>query len=227
MKDEFVSIVSHELRTPLTSIRGALGRWRRPRGRGPRKEGRHAGDRRVEHRPAGAAHQRHPRHRAHGVGEDPFLTRKLCSATALIASAVDSIRPIADKAGFALRSQPSEGALLADPDRMLQTLTQPHRQCHEVLAAGHDVSLSARSPKSGVVRFSVADQGRGIPGDRLETIFERFQQVDASDSRERAGPDWGCHLPHDRPPARWRDLGPEHSSRQGSRFVFTVPRIHR
>jgi len=36
--------------------------------------------------------------------------------------------------------------------------------------------------RGGSVVFLVRDQGRGIPKDKLETIFERFEQVDASDA---------------------------------------------
>jgi K+-sensing histidine kinase KdpD len=33
--------------------------------------------------------------------------------------------------------------------------------------------------------FKVKDQGRGIPADKIESIFERFDQVYASDSRKK------------------------------------------
>lgn len=36
--------------------------------------------------------------------------------------------------------------------------------------------------------FTVEDQGRGIPADKLDSIFEQFQQVDVSDSRQRGAP---------------------------------------
>src|SRR5262249_4614265 len=44
------------------------------------------------------------------------------------------------------------------------------------------------------LRIRVADQGRGIPEDKLETIFERFRQVDASDSREKGGSGLGLAI---------------------------------
>src|SRR5690606_24210647 len=40
----------------------------------------------------------------------------------------------------------------------------------------------------------VDDQGRGIPPDKLETIFGRFEQVDASDTRERGGSGLGLTI---------------------------------
>jgi signal transduction histidine kinase len=44
--------------------------------------------------------------------------------------------------------------------------------------------------------FQVKDQGRGIPADNLETIFGRFQQVDASDSRIKGGTGLGLAISH-------------------------------
>ena len=46
---------------------------------------------------------------------------------------------------------------------------------------------------TGVI-LSVIDHGRGIPADKLETIFGRFQQVDASDSRQKGGTGLGLAI---------------------------------
>jgi signal transduction histidine kinase len=40
----------------------------------------------------------------------------------------------------------------------------------------------------------VADEGRGIPIDQLESIFGRFQQVDTSDSRIKGGAGLGLAI---------------------------------
>jgi two-component system, OmpR family, sensor histidine kinase VicK len=37
------------------------------------------------------------------------------------------------------------------------------------------------------VLFQIRDKDQGIPANKLERIFERFQQVDSSDSRKKGG----------------------------------------
>jgi DNA-binding NarL/FixJ family response regulator len=71
--------------------------------------------------------------------------------------------------------------------------------------------------------FKVQDQGRGIPEDKLETIFERFHQVDASDSRKKGGTGLGLAI--------CRSIVQQHGGRiwvestlgEGSCFYFTLP----
>jgi CheY-like chemotaxis protein len=49
-------------------------------------------------------------------------------------------------------------------------------------------------PGATGVTLSVIDQGRGIPADKLEAVFGRFQQVDASDSRQKGGSGLGLAI---------------------------------
>jgi signal transduction histidine kinase len=73
------------------------------------------------------------------------------------------------------------------------------------------------------VFFAVADDGKGIPADKLSSIFERFQQVDASDSREKGGTGLGLAI--------CRKIVEHHGGRiwvdselgVGSTFSFVLP----
>ncbi|NEP56828.1 MAG: PAS domain-containing protein [Symploca sp. SIO2G7] len=72
------------------------------------------------------------------------------------------------------------------------------------------------------ILFQVKDQGRGIPSDQLETIFEPFRQVDVSDSHQKEGTGLGLAI--------CRSIVQQHGGRiwvestlgVGSTFYFTL-----
>jgi PAS domain S-box-containing protein len=78
-------------------------------------------------------------------------------------------------------------------------------------------------PPSTHILFSVADHGRGIPPDKLESIFERFQQVDASDSRQRGGTGLGLAISRSIVRQHQGELWAESTLGKGSTFYFTLP----
>jgi signal transduction histidine kinase len=100
-----------------------------------------------------------------------------------------------------------------DLNKPQQTKNETERHC----PIPHNLSTALS------VLFSVSDRGGGIPSDKLDTIFERFQQVDASDSRNQDGT--GLEL------AICRNIVQQHGGRiwvestlgQGSTFYFTLP----
>jgi CheY-like chemotaxis protein len=71
--------------------------------------------------------------------------------------------------------------------------------------------------------FCVSDQGRGIPEEKLETIFERFSQVDASDSRDKGGSGLGLAICQSIVRAHGGRIWAEKNDSVGSRFQFTIP----
>jgi len=73
------------------------------------------------------------------------------------------------------------------------------------------------------VLFTVKDQGRGIPTDKLETIFERFQQVDASDSRHQDGTGLGLTICRSIVQQHGGQIWVESEVGQGSSFYFSLP----
>jgi PAS domain S-box-containing protein len=209
MKDEFISVVGHELRTPLTSIRGAIGLL--------------AG---------GLAPDLPPQ----GRRLLEIATVNTDRLMRLINDILDLSR--IESGRVELQVEPHAGARAArghrstrlgrrsgarghgDRRRGLQLrrgrrrsddagARQPHSQRDQVLPRGRD-RRAERGGWGELVRFEVRDQGRGIPADRLEVIFERFQQVDATDAREKGGAGLGArHRAEHRRPARRADLGGE------------------
>jgi signal transduction histidine kinase len=193
MKDELLSIVSHELRTPLTSLRGSLGLLAAGLvGEMPRRAKRMLeiaitnSDRLIrllndvldlERIRAGRVTLQ--------LGPQP--------AAHLVEAAVDQMYVLAEQAGVRLSIGDVGGVVNADADRMTQVLTNLISNAIKFSPSGSVVQLASVC-NADRVRFSVADRGRGIPSHQLEAIFERFGQVDASDSRLNGGAGLGLAI---------------------------------
>lgn len=246
IKDEFISIVSHELRTPLTAIHGSLAILetgvldnRPEKAQQMLQIAYKNSDRLVrlvndildlERLESGQVQ----------------LVMEWCNAAELMEQAIDGMQALATQAGIQLTVVSQAIEVWADPDAIIQTFANLLSNAIKFSAAGTTVSLSANiqpprhpadpehsAPLTGMaatppsphpqIVFQVHDQGRGIPADKLDIIFGRFQQVDVSDSRQKGGTGLGLaickNIVHQHGGQIWVDsvLG------QGSTFYFTLP----
>jgi PAS domain S-box-containing protein len=223
MKDEFISTVSHELRTPLTSLRAALGLIAGGAlDQQPVKSMQMMGvatgncDRLVRLVNDILDFERM------GAGRLPMQFAEV-DAGEILRRASDLHRPSAEKAKIGLRIEAAPLTLWVDEDRILQTLGNLIGNAIKFSPPGSEVLLRARPFHENGAALSVEDQGRGIPAEKLEVIFERFQQVDASDSRDMGGAGLGLAI--------CRNIVRQHGGRiwaesvvgRGSRFHFTLP----
>ena len=193
MKDEFVSTVSHELRTPLTSIRGALGLL--SAGILGQVSDKAANLLRIalsnSDRLVRLINDILDLERIQS-GREPLAFRPV-SLGEIVRQAIDGMQPVADSAGVQLIHDANEIELSADPDRLLQVITNLLSNAVKFSPEGSSVAVTLRLGSNGVI-LSVIDQGRGIPADKLDSVFDRFQQVDASDSRQKGGSGLGLAI---------------------------------
>jgi PAS domain S-box-containing protein len=225
IKDEFVSVVSHELRTPLTAIRGALGLLDSGALEGsPEQAARMA-------RIALTSSERLSR-----LVDDILDMERLDAGTTrlelaehrvntLVAMAVDQVSVQAEEAGVVLIPTGSLEVVRADGERIVQTLTNLLGNAVKFSPRGGTVRVTAVLV-GDLVELRVDDEGRGIPPDKLEAVFGRFEQVDASDTRERGGSGLGLAIA--------RSIVERHGGRlwavsegegRGSSFRFTLRRV--
>jgi len=222
LKGEFVSVVSHELRTPLTSIRGALGLLASGRLAKTPHKAQHMIDLAVantdrlvrlindildvERIESGAV----------------AMDRRPQDALALANRAADFLRPVADAAHVRIRVSGEPVRVWADEDRIVQGLTNLLGNAVKFSATSGVVELTVRRHGDQAL-IEVRDHGRGIPADKLERIFDRFQQVDASDSREKGGTGLGLAITRSIVRQHGGRIWAESELGQGSRFRFTIP----
>lgn len=225
IKNEFLSVVSHELRTPLTSIRGALGLL--------------AG--------GAAGTLEPPAQRMAGVALESSerLTRlindildieriesgRLPMRVAahevrdLVESSVAELREMARSTEVELCVGDTSGVVQADADRIVQTLTNLISNAVKFSAPGAEVWVEA-VPGGEEVLFRVRDTGRGIPEEKLERVFERFEQVDSSDSRLRGGTGLGLAISRGIVERHGGRIWAESRLGAGTTVQFTIPAAH-
>ena len=222
MKNEFISVVSHELRTPLTSIRGSLGLLAGGV-LGPLPEkGQQMLDIAVRStdRLVRLINDILDIERIESGAET--MRREVVSASDLMDQARHAVQATADQAGLTLSVSASPLSIEVDPDRIVQTLINLLSNAIKFSEPGNTVWLRAKHSHDGAL-FTVEDDGRGIPADKLNSIFERFNQVDGSDSREKGGTGLGLAI--------CRSIVGQHGGRiwvdsevgEGSKFSFVIP----
>jgi PAS domain S-box-containing protein len=88
------------------------------------------------------------------------------------------------------------------------------------------VRLRARAA-NGSVTISVADTGIGIPADKLDVIFEEFEQADASSTRVYGGSGLGLAIARRLARMMGGDITVESAPGKGSAFLLTLPLRYR
>jgi PAS domain S-box-containing protein len=229
IKDEFISVVSHELRTPLTAIRGSLGLL-------------HSGfyndkpDTAAELLKVALNNSDRLVRLVNDIldlerlesGKTKFI-KEPCWVADLMQQAVESVQVLADQSQVELISTPVIAEVEVAPDAIVQTLTNLLSNAIKFSAQGDRVCLSASiQPDSDFhgpphLRFAIQDQGCGIPAEKLDAIFGRFQQVNVSDSRKRGGTGLGLAICKSIVEQHQGQIGVESVLGQGSTFYFTLP----
>jgi len=221
VKTNLVSTVSHELKTPLTSVRMGLHLLLEERiGSLTRKQteillaARDDSERllRIINDLLDLARLE---------SNEPRQVFETVSPESLIKTAIDRCEPLAESRGFKLKAKAESGLPLVNVDP---------RQIHHVFsnlisnAAKHskfgDTIVVAAEPRQGFVRFSVADNGPGIPKEYQGKLFERFFRLPGSD---REGVGLGLAITREIVTAHGGSVGLNSSPGQGSEFYFDLP----
>jgi two-component system, OmpR family, sensor kinase len=188
---EFVADASHELRTPLTVIRGQLEVLA------------------AQDHPSDEEVKRVERTVQAEVGRISrlvddllvlaqaermdFLRTEPVDLGSFVAELWDGLSLTAERR-FELGPVP-EGRLNADPDRLAQALRNLARNAIEHTKEGVGlVRLDVTQLASGRIRFTVIDDGPGIPAEQRERIFERFHRIDSARSRKTGGAGLGLAI---------------------------------
>jgi hypothetical protein len=112
----------------------------------------------------------------------------------------------------------------ADGEKLRQIVINLLSNAAKFTAEG-SIRVSARVAGSEIA-IDVADTGIGIPADRLESVFEEFEQVDTGGARARGGTGLGLAIARRLARLMGGDLRAESELGVGSTFRLTLPLRH-
>jgi len=194
-KSEFISTVSHELRTPLTSIKGALGLMR-----------------------SGIVGEIPDKFAAMldiAFNNSERLTRlindildiekieagqlelnwRLLDLTSIVRETIEESKGYGDefKVTIVENIKIEAASIEADPDRFKQVLSNLISNAVKFSPEGGEVTVSVEK-QGDYFRISATDNGPGVPDNFRDKLFDKFSQVDSSDTRQVGGTGLGLSI---------------------------------
>lgn len=223
-KDEFLAMLSHELRTPLTSITA----W-------------------IQLMQHGLLDEAQTKEAIASIRESTITQTKLiedlldvsrmvqqrfeiarqpCDLTRLLQQTITQVQPQIQQKGLQLETdlQPCSDPLLLDSTRILQAVSNLLVNAIKFTPSGGHITLrSIDAPTQ--VQIQVSDTGAGIVPEQLPYIFERFRQVDSSNTRRTGGLGLGLFLVKSIIEAhRGRVMAESPGLGQGATFTIIIPK---
>jgi signal transduction histidine kinase/HAMP domain-containing protein len=195
VKDEFLSVMSHELRTPLNVIMGYTGM--------------------IKDGMLGEINQKQVEALSKVISRSENLLKminEILETTSIEAKAVkvessevnlreflddlrsDSEIPLNEKVRLIWDYSRDLPVVKIDREKLRHILQNLINNAIKFTAEGHVAVTVKYLSGAGVLEFKVADTGVGIPEEALPLIFERFRQVDSSETRRYGGVGMGLYI---------------------------------
>jgi two-component system phosphate regulon sensor histidine kinase PhoR len=194
MRSDFVATVSHELRTPLASIHGAVLTL-------SKREGEL--DPALRLRLLSIVLEQSER--LSGLVEQILLAAQLDSGGLQVAherfdgarlarNLIEASQPrVPDGLALELAAPPFETSVVGDAAKTRHVLSNLIDNAIKYSPDGGRIDVIV-APEADRLRFTVRDQGLGIPGNEQERIFEKFYRLDATMSRGVGGSGLGLYI---------------------------------
>jgi signal transduction histidine kinase len=135
--------------------------------------------------------------------------------------AAESLSGWASDHGVTLRCEPTDLVAHADGDRICRVITNLVSNAVKYSPASTEVNISAAA-HNGNIAISIRDQGRGIPAEKMATIFDRFEQVRSTED-QKTGSGLGLAICKAIVELHGGSIYVESEEGLGSTFTFQIP----
>ena len=216
MKTDFVSTVSHELRSPLTSIIGSLDTVNRPELAPPEPTSQQL-----------LLSARRQAGRLQRLIEDLLVVSRIDRGAIPVHPEMVDVKEMFDEVNRVVSIEPSMTveppnlAVMADRDHFSRILINLVENAAKY-APDSPVELYAWQ-KNNRAMIAVVDHGPGIPDGERDSIFERFTQLDQSDTRSRGGTGLGLSIVKSLTEVMQGSVRVEATEGGGATFVLDLP----
>lgn len=225
LKGEFVAVVSHDLRAPLSSIQLFLALMEEE-----------SADRLPPDLLKSLAIAKRSTSRLLNLVNDILdfarvesgnFTVRLgpASIREIVDQSVQAISDFAQKHKIAIDQECADVQIEADEERLIQVLINLIANAIKFSPDGEKIFVSATTDQSNLT-ISVKDNGRGIPQEHQLAIFQKYKQVEDSDSKRGKGTGLGLPICKAIIEQHGGTIGVDSSPGQGSRFWFRIPISH-
>lgn len=225
LRQAFVAMVSHELKTPLTSVRAFLELL----GMGA------MGEVSAQAKQDAAAAEQNVVRLIKLINELLDLEKlevtgltvepQHCRLDNILQASYAAVKDFASTRNVSVEIPSTELTVLADSDRIIQVVINLLSNAIKYSPAATAVTVTVESVDTAtapMAEIRVSDTGKGIPAKYQEVIFERFQQVEAGDSK-MGGTGLGLAITKTIVEKHGGTIGVISQESKGSTFWFRLP----
>jgi signal transduction histidine kinase len=216
MKTDFVSTVSHELRSPLTSIIGSLDTVNRPELAPPEPTSQQL-----------LLSARRQAGRLQRLIEDLLVVSRIDRGAIPVQLGPIALKEIFDEVNRVVSVEPKitidppDTTVEADRDHLSRVLIN---LVENAAKYAPDSEIEIYGWQRGTRGFiAVVDHGPGIPVEQRERVFERFTQLDQSDTRSKGGTGLGLSIVKSLTDVMRGSVRIEATEGGGATFVIELP----
>lgn len=222
IKQDFVSMVSHELRSPLTSVQGFLSLLTENIYGTLNEQGKKnvsLAERNVT--------------RLIKLINDLLdidkleagrlrMNFRMCRIEQAVDRAFDAVHNLAQMENIKLERSGRADELIADPERLVQVLVNLLSNAIKYSASDSKIEVNL-STKNSQTEVKVIDTGSGIPTQFHRSIFERFEQVNNAETKQKGGSGLGLAICKAIVEQHGGEIGVVSEEGKGSTFWFKLP----